>query len=179
MSHARPNQNTGASSLLVSDRGLIGTYTANAATVSKKRSVCEPVSMAHCVPPCTSKSKHGRVELARKRQGFDWDVYGECRDSEQKAKRLRTCQHGSLRPLIVKSKHGRVELARVQGRRGIDWDVYGECRDSEQKAKRLRTCQHGSLRPAMHVQIKTRARRNKPIQLLHTYARMALLRIRK
>ena len=130
MSHARPNQNTGASSLLVSDRGLIGTYTANAATVSKKRSVCEPVSMAHCVPPCTSKSKHGRVELARKRQGFDWDVYGECRDSEQKAKRLRTCQHGSLRP-------------------------------------------------AMHVQIKTRARRNKPIQLLHTYARMALLRIRK
>ena len=62
MSHARPNQNTGASSLLVSDRGLIGTYTANAATVSKKRSVCEPVSMAHCVPPCTSKSKHGRVE---------------------------------------------------------------------------------------------------------------------
>ena len=24
-------------------------YTANAATVSKKRSVCEPVGMAHCV----------------------------------------------------------------------------------------------------------------------------------
>ena len=33
--------------------------------------------------PCTSKSKHGRVELARKRQGFDLDVYGECRDSER------------------------------------------------------------------------------------------------
>ena len=51
--------------------------------------------------PCTSKSKHGRVELARKRQGFDWDVYGECRDSEQKAKRLRTCLHGSLRPTQI------------------------------------------------------------------------------
>ncbi len=38
--------------------------------------------------PCTDKSKHGRVELARKRQGFDLDVYGtnrspvrQCRDS--------------------------------------------------------------------------------------------------
>jgi hypothetical protein len=27
--------------------------------------------------------KTGRVELARKRPGFDLDVYGECRDSEQ------------------------------------------------------------------------------------------------
>ena len=56
MSHARPNQNTGASSLLVSDRGLIGTYTANAATVSKKRSVCEPVGMAHCAPTCAART---------------------------------------------------------------------------------------------------------------------------
>ena len=46
MSHARSDQNTGASSLLGSDRGLIWTYTANAVTASKKRSVCEPVSMA-------------------------------------------------------------------------------------------------------------------------------------
>ena len=34
MSHARPNQSTGASSLLGSDRGLIWTYMANAVTDS-------------------------------------------------------------------------------------------------------------------------------------------------
>ena len=56
MSHARSDQNTGASSLLGSDRGLIWTYMANAVTVtspaelSKKRSVCDPVGMAHCAP---------------------------------------------------------------------------------------------------------------------------------
>ena len=33
--------------------------------------------------------KTGRVELARKRPGFDLDVYGECRDSEQKGKQKR------------------------------------------------------------------------------------------
>ena len=35
MSHAQTNQNTGASSPLVSDRVLIWMYTANAATMSK------------------------------------------------------------------------------------------------------------------------------------------------
>ena len=59
MSHARSDQNTGASSLLGSDRGLIWTYTANAVTASKKRSVCEPVGMAHCVP--TGAARTGKT----------------------------------------------------------------------------------------------------------------------
>ena len=65
MSHARPNQSTGASSLLGSDRGLIWTYMANAVTatspaeLSKKRSVCEPVGMAHCVP--TGAARTGKT----------------------------------------------------------------------------------------------------------------------
>ena len=54
--------------------------------------------------PCTDKATVRRVELARKRRSVDLDVYGECRDNiisfgaEQKAKRLRVCRHGSLRP---------------------------------------------------------------------------------
>jgi hypothetical protein len=85
MSHARTNQNTGAPSLLGSDRGLIWTYTANAVTVSKRPAFANLSAwiIASHSKPCTDKSKHGRAELARKRQGFDLDVYGECRDSEQ------------------------------------------------------------------------------------------------
>ncbi|MEE1041287.1 MAG: hypothetical protein U0L10_11320, partial [Lachnospiraceae bacterium] len=37
-----------------------------------------------------------RCELARKRIKDFSDTYGECRDREQKAKRLRTCRHGEL-----------------------------------------------------------------------------------
>jgi hypothetical protein len=39
--------------------------------------------------PCTDKSTSRHVELARKRQDVDLDVYGECRDSEQKGKQKR------------------------------------------------------------------------------------------
>ena len=48
--------------------------------------------------PCTDKAAVRRVELARKRRSAALDVYGECRDSEQKAKRLRACRQGELRP---------------------------------------------------------------------------------
>ena len=48
--------------------------------------------------PCTDKATVRRVELARKRRSVDLDVYGECRDSEQKVKRLRACRHGESRP---------------------------------------------------------------------------------
>ena len=48
--------------------------------------------------PCTDKATVRRVELARKRRSAALDVYGECRDSEQKAKRLRACRQGELRP---------------------------------------------------------------------------------
>ena len=64
-SHAQTNQNTGAPSLLGSDRGLIWTYMANAVTatspaeLSKKRSVCEPVGMTHCVP--TGAARTGKT----------------------------------------------------------------------------------------------------------------------
>ena len=54
--------------------------------------------------PCTDKATVRRVELARKRRSVDLDVYGECRGNiisfgaEQKAKRLRVCRQGGLRP---------------------------------------------------------------------------------
>ncbi len=48
--------------------------------------------------PCTDRSSNARRELAHERAFDGLAVYGECRDSEQKAKRLRTCRHGSLRP---------------------------------------------------------------------------------
>lgn len=61
MSHARTNQNTGAWSLLVSDRGLIWAYTANAVTVSKKQSVCAPVGMANCIPTESAAIRGTRI----------------------------------------------------------------------------------------------------------------------
>jgi hypothetical protein len=46
--------------------------------------------MANCVPTeSTDKATVRRVELARKRRFVDLDVYGECRDSEQKGKQKR------------------------------------------------------------------------------------------
>ena len=48
--------------------------------------------------PCADKADDSRWELAHERAFDGLAVYGECRDSEQKAKRLRTCRHGSLRP---------------------------------------------------------------------------------
>jgi hypothetical protein len=88
--------------------------------------------------PCTDKSKHGRAELARKRQGFDLDVYGECRDSEQTP---CVCEPVGMANCVPtestdKATVRRVELARK--RRFVDLDVYGECRDSEQKGKQKR-----------------------------------------
>ena len=46
--------------------------------------------------PCTDRTENARRELAHVRALDGLDVYGERRDSEQKAKRLRTCRHGSL-----------------------------------------------------------------------------------
>ena len=50
MSHAQTKQQRGASSSLESADLLIWMYTANAVAASKKRSVCEPVGKANCVP---------------------------------------------------------------------------------------------------------------------------------
>ena len=50
MSHAQTKQQRGASSWLESGDLLIWLYMANAATTSKKRSVCESVGKANCVP---------------------------------------------------------------------------------------------------------------------------------
>ena len=82
--------------------------------------------------------KTGRVELARKWPGFDLDVYGECRDSEQM---LCICEPVGMANCVPtestdKATVRRVELARK--RRFVDLDVYGECRDSEQKGKQKR-----------------------------------------
>ena len=77
-------------SLLTKEQLTGWMYTANAATTSKKRSVCESVGKANCVPTeFTDKATVRRVELARKRRFVDLDVYGECRDSEQKGKQKR------------------------------------------------------------------------------------------
>jgi hypothetical protein len=47
VSHARANEKPAAGSLLTSGWFIVWTHTANAATASKKRSVCEPVGMAN------------------------------------------------------------------------------------------------------------------------------------
>ena len=39
--------------------------------------------------PCTDRPSNARRELAHERAVDGLDVYGECRDNEQKAKRLR------------------------------------------------------------------------------------------
>ena len=88
MSHARTNQTTGTSSSLVSDRGLIWTYTANAVTVSKKRSVCEPVGMAKCVQPEAATLRKTGIVYDR-RNCYNKQQYGTGARSIRRP--VRTC----------------------------------------------------------------------------------------
>ena len=76
MSHAQTDRRMLVGSLLTKEHltGWLYTanltgwlYTANAATVSKKRSVCEPVCMAHCVPPKSSTVRKTGIYLSGKR----------------------------------------------------------------------------------------------------------------
>ena len=66
--------------------------------------------------PCTYKSNERRFELARKRQKFDLDAYGERRDSEQpKAANLSAWRIADRKETCTyKSKNGRVGYARKQ-----------------------------------------------------------------
>jgi len=50
-------------SLLTKEHSTGWLYTANAATVSKKRSVCEPVGMANCVLTETKKQENSHVYI--------------------------------------------------------------------------------------------------------------------
>ena len=71
MSHACTSIRRNVVSLLTKVPSYGRTHTANAATASKKRSVCEPVGMAHCVRPemdaCTS-IRRNVVSLQVRRQ---------------------------------------------------------------------------------------------------------------
>ncbi len=67
MSHAQTARRMLVGSLLTKEHLTGWLYTANAATVSKKRSVCEPVCMAHCVPPKSSTVRKTGIYLSGKR----------------------------------------------------------------------------------------------------------------
>ena len=67
MSHAQTDRRMLVGSLLTKEHLTGWLYTANAATVSKKRSVCEPVCMAHCVPPKSSTVRKTGIYLSGKR----------------------------------------------------------------------------------------------------------------
>ena len=63
MSHAQTDRRMLVGSLLTKEHLTGWLYTANAATVSKKRSVCEPVGMANCVLTETKKQKDRPVYI--------------------------------------------------------------------------------------------------------------------
>jgi hypothetical protein len=90
-------------SLLTKEHLTSWLYTANAATASKRPAFASLSAwlIASHPKPCTDRSSNARRELAHERAFDGLAVYGECRDSEQKAKRLRTCLHGSLRPTQI------------------------------------------------------------------------------
>ena len=81
-------------SLLTKEQLTGWLYTANAATVSKRPAFAN-LSARRIASPSKPqqfeklKATVRRVELARKRRFVDLDVYGECRDSEQKGKQKR------------------------------------------------------------------------------------------
>jgi len=106
MSHAQTDRRMLVGSLLTKEHLTGWLYTANAATASKRPAFASLSAwiIASHPKPCTDRSSNARRELAHERAFDGLAVYGECRDSNiscgavQKAKRLRACRHGSLRP---------------------------------------------------------------------------------